>query len=89
MLIDRRKLLVGLGSLIAAPAVVRAASLMPVRRPPLIWGPIEFSDRLLMEDAPLFEAGDLVYRGTIIRVVPSWAARDLWGSGLCAEDGLD
>ena len=32
--------MLGLGSLIAAHAVVRAASLMPVRRSPLLWGPI-------------------------------------------------
>lgn len=31
MLLERRKFLTGLGALIAAPAVVRAASLMPVR----------------------------------------------------------
>lgn len=31
MLIQRRNFLVGLASLIAAPAIVRAASLMPVR----------------------------------------------------------
>ena len=31
MIIARRSLLLGLGSLIAAPAIVRASSLMPVR----------------------------------------------------------
>jgi hypothetical protein len=39
MLIGRRSFLAGLGSLIAAPAVVRAASLMPVRAPKLLLGP--------------------------------------------------
>lgn len=31
MLIERRKFLAGLGAMFAAPAIVRAASLMPVR----------------------------------------------------------
>ena len=36
--LDRRKLLCGLGALLAAPAIVRAASLMPVRAlPPDLW----------------------------------------------------
>jgi Protein of unknown function (DUF1565) len=33
---DRRGFLAGLGALIAAPAIVRASSLMPVRRLPLL-----------------------------------------------------
>jgi hypothetical protein len=35
MLRARRNLLIGLGSMLAAPAIVRASSLMPVKRPPL------------------------------------------------------
>lgn len=58
MLINRRKLLVGLGSLIAAPAVVRAASLMPVRRPPM-WGPIILGTRRALFD-DLREMDDLI-----------------------------
>lgn len=37
---SRRSLLTGLGALIAAPAIVRASSLMPVKAPPLIKGEI-------------------------------------------------
>jgi len=37
---SRRGLITGLASLIAAPALVRASSLMPVRRlPPAVWTP--------------------------------------------------
>lgn len=40
MNLTRRKLFGGLGLVIAAPAIVRAASLMPVRgwREPITWG---------------------------------------------------
>ena len=49
-LITRRSILVGIGaSLICAPAIVRATSLMPVRRPPPPFGPqyAGFCERLL------------------------------------------
>jgi hypothetical protein len=48
-LITRRSILVGAGSLLCAPAIVRAASLMPVRRPPPPFGPqyAGFWERLL------------------------------------------
>src|SRR5258708_12587535 len=64
---NRRGLLVGLGSLIAAPAVVRAASLMPVRRPALItptWTAISLPDYCQKEDLPEFVALP-IYAGTI------------------------
>ena len=41
--LSRRKLIGGLGLLIAAPAVVRVASLMPVKALPEDW-PMPFSD---------------------------------------------
>jgi hypothetical protein len=39
LILSRRGFLAGLGSLLAAPAVVRAEALMPIKvwRPPLIW----------------------------------------------------
>ena len=39
LILSRRGFLAGLSSLLAAPAVVRAAALMPIKvwRPPLIW----------------------------------------------------
>jgi hypothetical protein len=47
-LITRRSILIGAGSLLCAPAIVRAASLMPVRRPLPPFGPqyAGFVDRL-------------------------------------------
>jgi len=41
-MMNRRGLLTGLGALIAAPAIVRAGSLMPVRRPPLTCAPMHY-----------------------------------------------
>ena len=48
-LITRRSILIGAGSLLCAPAIVRAASFMPVRRPPPPFGPqyAGFCERLL------------------------------------------
>ena len=39
LILPRRGFLIGLASLLAAPAVVRAEALMPIKvwRPPLIW----------------------------------------------------
>lgn len=36
--VPRRRFLAGLGALIAAPAIVRVASIMPVKTPPLVYG---------------------------------------------------
>ncbi len=68
MLLNRRGLLVGLGCLIAAPAVVRAASLMPVRRPRLItptWTAISLPDYCQKEDLLEEFVGLPIYAGTI------------------------
>jgi hypothetical protein len=73
-MINRRGLLIGLGSLIAAPAVVRAASLMPVRRPALLtWTQISLEDYAKglqreeifdwLHDGPIFEGMVAEYRG--------------------------
>ena len=53
LLLPRRSFLTGLGlSLLAAPAVVRAASLMPVRTPITLWTPplvvVQWDARRLM-----------------------------------------
>jgi hypothetical protein len=65
--IERRIFITGLISLVAAPAIVRAGSLMPVRvmgyNPPLSGKAIA----LMMQESPLFQEGDLIYRGVIIR----------------------
>src|SRR5690349_137089 len=44
MLVTRRGFLGGLGLLLAAPAIVKAASLMPVRQLPLEWEPYPLLD---------------------------------------------
>jgi hypothetical protein len=80
-MLNRRGLLTGLVSLIAAPAIVRAASIMPVRAPTLSWGLI--SDQRLMDDlmydgsdwdidgvydrGQIFEGSMGEYRGIIFR----------------------
>jgi hypothetical protein len=47
-LIHRRSLLIGLGASLAAPAIVRASSLMPIKAPDLVW------------IAPNFNVGDTI-----------------------------
>ena len=76
-LITRRSILIGAGSLLCAPAIVRAASLMPVRRPLPPFGPqyAGFVDRLYFHtlDGSLraeLRAGQtsIHFNGTIIPV---------------------
>jgi len=56
-MLGRRDLLTGLFGLIAAPAVVRATSIMTVSAP------------LIVPHRPLFQDGDLLYNGIIIREI--------------------
>lgn len=52
--ISRRKLIGGLGLLIAAPAIVRASSLMPVKAlPEAIWMQINFPSQMIVEHATI------------------------------------
>jgi hypothetical protein len=45
---NRRRFLTGLGVLLTAPAIVRVASLMPVKAPPPVWS--AFVDNDLLTD---------------------------------------
>ena len=55
MILTRRSLLGGMAALFAAPAIVRAASLMPVQKPALI---LPEKPRLIV---PQFAAGDEIW----------------------------
>jgi hypothetical protein len=48
MSLSRRSLITGLISLVAAPAIVRVSSLMPVKviRPDIVAGPLYYQDRI-------------------------------------------
>lgn len=74
-MLTRRGLIGGLGLLIAAPAVVRAASLMPVRRAPLV---AALDDSFL---GNTYLAGEWA-RGDVVTNPYSWV------SWVCVESGM-
>lgn len=80
-MLSRRGLLTGLGALIAAPAIVRAGSLMPIRRPALITPELILESMLddlsgwvddlqIVYASPIFEASMGEYGGVIVREIP-------------------
>lgn len=74
-MISRRGLLVGLGSLLAAPAIVRASSLMPVRAiVPVVTVPVE----------PFTHTADALVHATE-RVLYQWVDARVFGTGAWGE----
>jgi hypothetical protein len=69
MTLSRRGLLTGLGALIAAPAIVRAGSLMPVRRPALTAPQLvlQWVYPSILDDLAQMDDLQLVYGHTILQ----------------------
>lgn len=71
MMLSRRGLIAGLGALLAAPAIVRASSLMPVKAFASPYMPYMGLAQLKQEGAPVpfdYTAGEQIYAGDMVRI---------------------
>lgn len=93
--LNRRSLIIGLASLVAAPAIVRVSSLMPVRRVPTVVFDAAFQIRYRKEAIERFASYDLENSFACARSISAIITRDEFflivrdGNGLTVSKKLN
>ena len=66
MITSRRSFITGLSALIAAPAIVKASSLMPIKATPIICGEIVPGEYLYFIDGVVVQPNQFILQGQLM-----------------------